>query len=84
MQVREGGWVWVHARRLTVGQPRRVRAGPDFGKYPEIRSPDPMSRSCARSYAEAVSFTKIDHWSILVKEMRAMGAMLVKMAVLLK
>ena len=41
---------------------------------------DPMSRSCA----EPVSFTKIDHWSILVKEMRAMGAMLVKMAVLLK
>ena len=31
-----------------------------------------------------ISFTKIDHWSILVQEMRAMGAMLVKMAVLLK
>ena len=34
MQVCEGGWVWVHARRLTVGQPRRVRAGPDFEKNP--------------------------------------------------
>ena len=34
--VREGGWVWVHARRPTVGQPRRVRAGPDFGKNPAI------------------------------------------------
>ena len=31
-----------------------------------------------------ISYLKIDHWSILVKEMRAMGAMLVKMAVLLK
>ena len=31
-----------------------------------------------------ISFTKIDHWSIVVKEMRAMGAMFVKLAVLLK
>ena len=51
------------------GGARKISGDPD---------PDPMSRS----YAEAVSFTKIDHWSILVKEMRAMGAMLVKMAVL--
>ena len=48
------------------------------------RISEKIRRSEARSYAEAVSFTKIDHWSILVKEMRAMGAMLVKMAVLLK
>ena len=42
MQVREGGWVWVHARRLTVGQPRRVRAGPDFGKNSVILFFDPV------------------------------------------
>ena len=34
-----GVWVgmWVHARRLTGGQPRRVRAGPDLGKIFQIR-----------------------------------------------
>ena len=58
-------------------------AGSGPGRISEnILDPDPDPN--ARSWAEAVSFTKIDHWSILVKEMRAMGAMLVKMAVLLK
>ena len=53
-----GVWVgmWVHARRLTGGQPRRVRAGPDFRKY--SRS---YSRSCSRSYAEAVLLSKSMH-----------------------
>ena len=61
-----------------AASPGPGRAG--FRKISGDPDPDPMSRS----YAEAVSFTKIDHWSILVKEMRAMGAMLVKMAVLRK
>ena len=55
---------------------------------PAIDCPRSYSRSDPRSYPRdyflSFSFTKIDHWSILVKEMRAMGAMLVKMAVLLK
>ena len=76
MQVCEGGWVWVHARRPTVGQPRRVRAGPDFEKNSAIRCQIPCQilgtgRLCFEN-ASLVDFQSINE---------AMGAILMKKAV---
>ena len=59
---------------------------PDFGKYPRSH-PDPvqiLSRSHPDPAVNPISFTKIDHFALLAKEMSTMGTILKEMAVFLK
>ena len=82
-----GVWVgmWVHARRLTGGQPRRVRAGPDFEKNSRSGFQILSRGSFLFENRSLVDFQIRNDVLSLHKEFRAaeirMGAMLMKMAV---
>ena len=62
-----------------MGRPGAERYVAGFS--PTDSATDSPTDSAKRIVVSPMSLTKFDHWSILVMDMRAMGAMLVKMAV---
>ena len=71
MQVCEGGWVWVHARRQTLGGLGRAAGGRNFAvvpdPIPQIRYPDPRRYFFVESFIclkSIIGRFQTDEWSL--------------------